>query len=246
MAGVRGTDHIYGSGNRSVVDNNMADRKGRPGEPVLANPSYDGSINKSSADKYYRNLGSQGSAVMQPVAVGVGSANEPDIVLADESEFGGVVDKALERVRATNRPVKIQVLNTGLSKRLGAQFDMLQHKESISAVQRQLIVIGRPVELMDAQAVESLITDKTPTTAAPADDDLATGLDMDAYIKGELADDVLDPAPAAQVEDTDDEDTDDDPAAGLTGTVAASKEPEDDYGFDDLDEPPEDTDDESS
>ena len=206
-----GTNHIYASGQPSVIQNSGGDRHGRPGDPLKANPSFDPNKEDAGADKYYRNVAGSGAAVPNKKADTV-SIYSPQsttpLMLSNESELGGVLDLSLDRVRAGQRKVIVQVTDADLTRRLKARLDMAQARGSIDMKQRKAIQVGRPVNMLDAavptgltpEEVEAKLPDRTPTTAAAAEEDLALDVDPMAYVNGDLDEDVLDPVAAQPIE----------------------------------------------
>lgn len=203
----KGTDHIYGSGNRSVIQNAAGDRRGRPGEPLRANPSFTPDADNESTDKYYANMPGSGGAVApspnetKPV---MHPESTTPLTLSNEADLGGVLDLAIDRVRSGQRQVLIQVTDADLERRLAARLDMAQARESIDAGQRQAIRVGRPVNLLDAvvepptekglteKEVEKMLPDRKPTTVAATEEDLALDIDVDAFVNGEVPEEALD------------------------------------------------------
>jgi hypothetical protein len=122
------------------------------------------------------------------------------LMLSNEADLGGVLDLALDRVRAGQRQVLIQVTDADLERRLEARLDMAQARESIDATQRQAIQVGRPVNLLTAaeptgltdEEVEAAITPKEPTSVMASEDDLALDVDVDAFVNGDIPEEALD------------------------------------------------------
>ena len=96
------------------------------------------------------------------------------------------------------------------------------------------------------EEVEAMLPDKEPTTVAATEEDLALDIDVDAFVKGEIPEEVLDapildglagtpakPAPAPALEDL-----------APAGATLATADDEDDTDDDDYFE--EDTDDEEN
>ncbi len=204
---VKGTDHIYGSGQPSVIQNAAADRRGRPGDPLRANPSFTPDVDNESTDKYYANMpGSDGAVVATPdetKSVMHPKSTTP-LMLSNEADLGGVLDLAIDRVRSGQRQVLIQVTDADLERRLEARLDMAQARESIDATQRQAIRVGRPVNLLDAvvepptekglteKEVEEMLPDREPTSTVASEEDLALDIDPEAFVNGEIPEEALD------------------------------------------------------
>ena len=195
------TDHIYGSGEKSVINNAAGDRKGRPGQPLKANPSYEGGDNDPSTDKIYmdpREKGKKGQAVLTQGPSTMRAAAAPTLVLKSEAELGGIMDMALDQLRDGHAKVIIHVTDAHLQRQLEARLDMAVARERIDKTHRDRIKVGRPVDLLEAAVPE-------PVTAQAASDDLAAGIDPGAYVRGDLPENAIE-------------------QAGLAGTPAMEKE----------------------
>jgi len=189
----KNTNHIYGSNNKSVVDNRHGDRKGRPGQPLKANPSYLTNKDNPSADKYYRNPTEGGQEVAPNSNVSTSSYLHPQstapLSLTNEADMGGVFDLILGRLRSGQAKVIVQVTDANLERRLDARLDMAQARQQIDNRQRAAVQIGRPAALSAATVAAPT---PTPTTERQADDDLASDIDPEAYVNGELPEDAID------------------------------------------------------
>jgi hypothetical protein len=230
----QGTNHIYASGDRSVIDKNVGDRKGRHGEPLPSNPSYKGDGDDTSANKYYANLKGKGPNVNILAPTGGSRAVEP-LVVGEDGDFGGVLDQAVTLAREGYRLVPVQIYDAQVERRFNAQLDMLLARERLTPEMRASIKVGRPAALanvadpsegLTAEEIEDKIIPNEPTKEATAvtDGDL-DDLDMESFVNGDLPEDTLESDPATLIADDDGDDGDDDGDDGDDAKLSELDEP---------------------
>jgi hypothetical protein len=229
----KNTNHIYGSGDKSVIDNRHGDRKGRLGDPLKANPNYKTNKDNPSTDKYYRNQ-EEGGALVQPNSqTTVQSFMHPEstapITLTNEADMGGVYDLIMGRLRAGQAQVLVQVTDANLERRLDARLDMAQARQQIEQRQRAAVKIGRPASLLQA-------TVAAPTTEQEADDDLASDIDPRAYVDGDLPEDAIETTGVAVLDEEENLDEAPEADAGEPEDPGDDDDDDDDDGDDDDEE----------
>lgn len=246
------TDKTYASGHRSALQHSAADSRGRPGDPVRANPSQNLSSANRSTDKYYANAQGQGPTVQGSTTLPVEHPQSTAAIrLTSESEVVVQRDAIIERLKAGNPRVVIEIEAkdvVSLERLMRTQLELAVARGRITRDQFLRILYSRVTEDLPAEAVAEgtpYVTEAPPdpdlVPVAEVEDDLAVGVDMEAFVKG------ADAAPATGLEGTpvveteSDEDEDAEAVAALDRSAAAPEEedvddPDEDEDVDDPDE----------
>lgn len=179
----RGTDSIYGSGNRSALQHTNADRRGRPGEPLRANATVSPDPHNSSTDKYYANQNAPKTpmpeAELKAPVIREGVAR---FVLKSEVDVNEVRDQA---ILALHKEARVVITVTGdnvesLERLLRTQMNLAVTRERITEGQYREMYFTAGVEMTDA---ESLIDDipEAEDDGDPMANDIE---DFDEFVKG--------------------------------------------------------------
>ncbi|MHC4608798.1 MAG: hypothetical protein ACYS7M_00440 [Planctomycetota bacterium] len=181
----QGTDGVYGSGNRSAIQQTNADRKGRPGTPLKSNPTPTYNPQDQHPEKYYAanpRSAQPGGVIKQEAPVAMPEIREgvAKIQMKNETDVNRVRDQAIDAVRRGARAVVIVdgEDNAKLERLLRTQMELSVARQQLTEGQYRDVYFNMGVGMPD---VDGLI-DEIPE--AEEDDPMANDIpDFDAFVK---------------------------------------------------------------
>jgi hypothetical protein len=236
MAGPLGDgDSPYRSGQRSAIDNSGSDRRGRPGDPLKANPSATLHRDNQNTNKYYAEAVGEGAAVPEsggaapggggrPVEPGAPVQNTQPLLLENESDVSKIRGRIIQRLEAGQDRVVVQLGSDDpgkLQRLLRTQLDLAVAREQITEEQyRDVYFAGAPAKAPP----------KAEQVPEAADDELPD--DFDAFVKRTDEQSEEDPVDAEHARIEEETAAMNEAQAGLDATPA----PEAEDGADDEDD----------